>query len=115
MLNQVRKMSTKYSARTQHKHKATHNYLYSHCLLTDVIQCPSAEAPVELLGSEAAEVIDGVGPQVQHVVPGEGLSLLQHHHLGPQQGQLHGCPQPTWSSPQHQTLSKNSKKSNSYS
>ena len=51
-----------------------------------------AELPVELLGSEAPEVVDGVGPEVEHVVPGEGVPLLDHHHLTAQQGQLDGRP-----------------------
>ena len=40
-----------------------------------------AELAVELLGGEAAQVVDVVGPQVQHVVPGEAVALLHHHHL----------------------------------
>lgn len=69
-----------------------------------MIQRPGAEFAVELLGSERAEVINGVGPQVENVVPGERLSLLQHHHLSPQQGQLDGGSQPAWPSAQHETL-----------
>lgn len=72
--------------------------------LTDVVQRASAEFAVELLGSELAEVTNGEGPQVEDVVPGERFSLLQHHHLSPQQGQFDGSPQPTWPGTQHQTL-----------
>ncbi len=72
--------------------------------LTDVIQRPSAEFAVELLGSEPTEVVNGEGPQVKNIVPGEALSLLQHHHLSPQQGQFDGRSQPTWPSTQHKTL-----------
>lgn len=72
--------------------------------LTDVVQGSRAELSVELLGSEAAEVADGVGPQVEHIVPGERLPLLQQHHLSPQQGQFDGRPQPTWPGAQNQTL-----------
>ena len=73
-------------------------------VLTDVVQRAAAEFPIELLGSKAAQVVDGVGPQVQHVVPGERLALLQHHHLGPQKRQLYGCSQSTGARSQHQTL-----------
>lgn len=52
----------------------------------------SAELAIELLGSKAPEVLYGVGPQVEYVVPGEGVSLLNHHHLTPQQRQLDGRP-----------------------
>lgn len=72
--------------------------------LTDVIQRPAAEFAVELLGSEHTEVTNGEGPQVENIVPGERLSLLQHHHLSPQQGQLDGSSQPTWPSTQHVAL-----------
>jgi hypothetical protein len=41
---------------------------------------------------------------VEHVVPGESISLLQQHHLGPQEAQLDGRPQATWSRPNDQTL-----------
>lgn len=78
--------------------------------LTHVIQRPSAEFAVELLGSEPAEVTNGEGPQVENIVPGEGLSLLQHHHLSPQQGQLDGRSQPTWPSTQHKTLRERGRK-----
>lgn len=59
-------------------------------VLTDMIDGTGTELPVELLGPEAPEVLDGEGPEVQHVVPGEGVSLLQQHHSGPQEGQLDG-------------------------
>lgn len=72
--------------------------------LTDVVQRAGAEFAIELLGSELSEVVNGEGPQVENVVPGERVSLLQHHHLSPQQGQLDGSPQPTWPGTQHETL-----------
>lgn len=59
-------------------------------VLTDMINRTGAELSVELLGPEAPEVLDGEGPEVQHIVPREGISLLQQHHLGPQEGQLDG-------------------------
>lgn len=60
-------------------------------VLTDMIDSTSTELPVELLGPEAPEVLDGEGPEVQHIVPGEGVSFLQQHHFGPQESQLDGC------------------------
>jgi len=59
--------------------------------LTDMIDSTGAELPVELLGPEAPEVLDGEGPEVQHIVPREGVSLLQQHHFGPEETQLDGC------------------------
>lgn len=73
-------------------------------VLTDVVYGSSTEFAVELLGPEAPEVVDGVGPQMQHVVPGEGVPLLNHHDLGPQKSQLDGRPQATWASPDDQAL-----------
>lgn len=72
--------------------------------LTDVIQRSRAELPIELLGSEPTEITDGVGPQVEDIVPGESLPLLQHHHLSPEQGQFDGRPQPARPGAQDQTL-----------
>ena len=50
-----------------------------------MIDGAGAELPVELLGPQAPEVLDGEGPEVEHVVPGEGVSLLQQHHFGPEE------------------------------
>lgn len=69
-----------------------------------MIQRPGAESAVELLGSKPAEVVNGEGPQVEDIVSGEALPLLQHHHLSPQQGQFDGRSQPTWPRTQHKTL-----------
>ncbi len=60
-------------------------------VLTDMIDSTSTELSIELLGPEAPEVLDGEGPEVQHIVPGEGVSLLQKNHFGPQESQLDGC------------------------
>lgn len=72
--------------------------------LTDVVDGAGAELAVELLGPKPPEVVDGEGPEVEHVVPGEGVSLLDHHHLTAQQGQLDGCPQATRTPANDQTL-----------
>lgn len=69
-----------------------------------MIYGPCAEFSVELFGAQAPEVVDGEGPEVQHVVAGEGVSLLDHHHLGPQERQVDGCTKATGSSPNDQTL-----------
>lgn len=64
----------------------------------------STELAVKLLGSESPEVVYSKGPEVKHIVPGEGVSLLDHHHLTSQQGQLNGCPQTTRTPADDQTL-----------
>lgn len=69
-----------------------------------MIQRSGAELSVEGFGSEAAEVADGEGPEVEHVVPGEGFPLLHQHHLGPQEGQLDGRSEPAGPGAQHQNL-----------
>ena len=78
----------------------------SSTILTDVVYGSSTEFAIELLGPEAPEVMDGVGPQMQHVVPGEGVPLLNHHHLGPQQSQLDGRTQTTRAPSDDQTLER---------
>lgn len=82
--------------------------------LTDVIQRSGAELSVEGLGSEPAEVTNGEGPQVEHVVSGERLPLLHHHHLSPQEGQLDGCSEPTRPCAQNQTLGEEKGNGNQY-
>lgn len=72
--------------------------------LTDVVERAGTELAVELLGSEASEVMDGKGPKMQHIVPGESVSLLNHHNLAAQQGELNGCSQATRTPSDDQTL-----------
>lgn len=69
-----------------------------------MIDGTGAELPVELFGPQTPEVLDGEGPEVQHVVPGESISLLQQHHLGPEQSQLDGRAKAARSSTDDQTL-----------
>lgn len=38
-------------------------------VLTDMINSTSTELSIELLGPKAPEVLDGEGPEVQHIVP----------------------------------------------
>lgn len=73
-------------------------------ILTDVIDGAGAELAVELLGSEGAEVVDGEGPQVENVVPGERVSLLQQHHPSSHEAQLHCRPQTARPRPNNHTL-----------
>lgn len=80
--------------------------------LTDVVDGTGAELPVELFGPQAPEVLDGEGPEVEHVVPGEGVSLLHQHHLGPEQSQFDGRAQAAWSSTDDQTLPAGKEKAN---
>ena len=64
----------------------------------------STELAVELLSAEVLEVIYGVGPEVQHIVPGESVSLLDQNHFGSQEGQLNGCAKATGATANDQTL-----------
>ena len=72
---------------------------------TDMINCTSTEFSIELLGTKAPEVLDGEWPEMKHIVPWEGISLLKQHHFGPQESQFDGCTQAAWSSTNDQTLS----------
>lgn len=65
------------------------------------------EFAVELFGAEAPQVMDGEGPQMQHVIAGKGIPLLYDHHLGSQERQVDGCTKATGSSPNYQTLQNN--------
>lgn len=76
-------------------------------VLTDMVYGSCTEFAIEFFGAEAPEVVDSEGPEVQHVVAGEGISLLYHHHLGSQEGQVDGCAKATGSSPNYQTLQNN--------
>ena len=69
-----------------------------------MVEGPGAEFAIEVLGSQGPEVVDGVGPEVEHVVPGEGVPLLDHHHLAAQQCQLDGGPQAARPPAHDQTL-----------
>lgn len=51
--------------------------------LTDVVDGAGTELPIELLGSQAPQVMDSERPEVQHIVPGEGVPLLHYDYLGP--------------------------------
>ncbi len=68
------------------------------------------ELSIELLGSQAPEVMYGEGPQVEHIVPREGVSLLNHHHLTAQQSQLNGCAKTTGTTANDQTLNSQTPK-----
>lgn len=64
----------------------------------------STEFPVKLLGPQAPKVMDSERPEVQHIVPGEGIPLLHYNHLGSQVGEFNGSAQATWSSSDDETL-----------
>lgn len=72
--------------------------------LTDMVDRTGTKLPIELLGSQASQVVDGERPEVQHIVPGESVPLLHHNHFGPQVGKFNGSAQTTWSSPNDETL-----------
>lgn len=68
-----------------------------------------AELSIELLGSKVPEVMDGVWPKVQNIVPGERVPFFDHHHFGAQQGQFYGGPKATWAATNDETLWKDNK------
>lgn len=73
-------------------------------LLTDVVQGARAEAPIELLGTECPQVVDGERPEVEYIVARELGALFHQDHMGPQQRQLHSSPKTTRPSAHHQAL-----------
>ena len=73
-------------------------------ILTDVVDGACAELSVEFFGSKASEVMDSEGPEVQHIIPGKGVSFLNHHYFAAQEGQLDGCPQAAGAAADNQTL-----------
>lgn len=63
-----------------------------------------AEFAIKLFGPEAPQVMNGEGPKVQHIVPREGVPLLNHHHFGPHQGELNGRAQAAGASSDDEAL-----------
>lgn len=87
-------------------------YLMTHgqLALTDMVYGSGAELAVELLCAEVSEVVDGVRPKMEDVVPGERVPLLDHHHFGSEKRQLDGRTQATGASADDQTLRRNEEK-----
>lgn len=75
-------------------------------MLTDVVYGSGTKFAIKLFGAEASQVMNGVGPEVQHVIPGEGVPLLDHHHLGAHQGKLDGGAQAAGASSDDEALKK---------
>lgn len=73
-------------------------------VLTDVVDGSSTELAVEFLGTQTSEIVYGEGPEMQDVVSGEGISLLNNNYLGSQQGQVDGCAETTGASSNDETL-----------
>lgn len=73
-------------------------------ILTDVVDGAGTELSIELFGSKASEVMDGEGPEVQHIIPGKGISFFNHHYFAAQQGQLDCRPQAAGAAADDQTL-----------
>ncbi len=73
---------------------------------TDVVYRSSTELSIELLSSKVPEVLDGVRPKVQDIVPGERVPFFNHHHLGTKQSQLYGSPKATGTATNDETLWK---------
>lgn len=69
-----------------------------------MIDGTSTELPIELLGPQATQVLDGKGPEVEYIVAWEGISLLKKDHLGPQEAQFDGRPQAAWPRTNDQAL-----------
>lgn len=63
-----------------------------------------AELAIELLRAEVPEVVDGVRPKMENIVPGERVPLLDHHRFGSEESQLYGCAQSTGASADDQAL-----------
>lgn len=72
--------------------------------LTDMIEGASAESSEEFLCAEVTQITDGIGPQVQNIIPGERASFFKYNNLSAQQCQLNSSPKTTGASTQHQTL-----------
>lgn len=65
-------------------------------ILTDVINRSCTEFSIKFLCSQSPEVVDGKGPEVQHIVPRESVPLLHDNNFGSQEGKFYGSPQATW-------------------
>ena len=72
--------------------------------LTDVVDGTGTELAKELLCPESLQVVDEVGPQVQHIVARVAVSLLHNHSLATKERYLNGNPQSTWPSTNDQHL-----------
>ena len=68
----------------------------------NVVDGAGAELAVEFLGSDGSELVDVAGPEVEDVVPGVPVPLLDHHHLGPQELGLDGGPEAAGAGPDHE-------------
>lgn len=75
-------------------------------MLTDVVNGSSTKFAIKLFGAEASQVMNGVGPEVQYVVPGEGVPLLDHHHPGAHQSELDGGAQAAGASSDDEALKR---------
>ena len=68
----------------------------------DVINGPSAKLAVKLFSSQASEVVDVVGPQVEDVVAAEPVSFFNDDHLCAEELSLNGCPEAAWAGTDNQ-------------
>ena len=64
-----------------------------------MVDCSSTKLPVELLCAQLPQILDGKGPEMEDVVPGEAPSLLDHHHLCSQEYAVDGHTQADGASP----------------
>ena len=70
----------------------------------DVVDGAGAELAVELLGAQTAQVRDVVGPEVQHIVSREPVSLLHNDHPGAEQLGLDGRAEAAGARADHQHI-----------
>lgn len=88
------------------KIKTSQAFISRSQILTDVVYRSGTELAIKLFCPKTPQVMDGEGPKVQHVVSGEGVSLLNHHHFDTHQSELNGCPQTTGTSSYNEALNK---------
>lgn len=53
-------------------------------LLTDMVDSSGTELAIELFGTQTSKIMYGEGPEMQDIVAGKGISLLNDDNLGSQ-------------------------------
>lgn len=64
------------------------------------------EFSIELFGPQSPQVMNGIGPKMEHIVPGKRVPLFNHHHFSTQQGKFNGSPQAAGTSSDDEALNK---------
>lgn len=60
-------------------------------LLTYMVYGASTKLSVELLCTKTPQILNGERPQMEDIVAGESISLLQQDHLGSQKAKFYSC------------------------